>query len=53
VQAADLGTVGNSYAAGWKGTVYYRLQCNTPLHGSVVSKRICVQAVTTVATRLP
>ena len=39
--------------AGWKGAIYYRLQCHTPLGGTVGSKPICVQAVTTVATRLP
>jgi hypothetical protein len=52
VQAADLNTTGNSYAAGWKGTVFYRLQCTTPLNGTVASKRICTQAVTTLAGRL-
>jgi hypothetical protein len=52
VQAADLGVTGNSYAAGWKGSVFYRLTCQTPVSGGNPAKAICTQAVTAVANRL-
>ncbi len=53
VQSADLGVVGNSYAAGWQGAAFYRLSCTTPLSGGRPSKQICVEAVTLIAERLP
>lgn len=52
VQAADLGVTGNSYAAGWTKSVFYRLQCHSPANGGRASKAICTDAVTKVAGRL-
>jgi hypothetical protein len=53
VQSVDLGTTGNSYAAGWQGAAFYRLSCTTPPNGGRPSKEICTKAVTLLAQRLP